>query len=150
MFVEGRDGNLCALQERFENANALNKPWNDTSDFYPADALPEDCVFVVRTENLRQFERSIQISDETENGSNQSERANRPLDLRQETTFLNIIGGLLLLMMEDEPGVRSRTKFGNQTAIILDLIEKFGGKPGISERTLQQKFAAAKRSLLGS
>jgi hypothetical protein len=58
----------------------------------------------------------------------------------RETTYLNIIGGLLDLLV-------SGARCGNQTAIIATLLERHRHKPGLSQRTLEEKFAAAKRSL---
>ena len=66
---------------------------------------------------------------------------------RAETTYLNIIGGLLTLMLGKSPAGKAQSVFDNQTAIIAALLGHHDGKPGISARTLEEKFAAAKRSL---
>jgi len=66
---------------------------------------------------------------------------------RAETTYLNIIGGLMGLMLGKSPGGNAQSVFDNQAAIIAALLAHHDGKPGISARTLEDKFAAAKRSL---
>jgi uncharacterized protein YheU (UPF0270 family) len=52
-----------------------------------------------------------------------------------ERTCSNILGGLLEILNQKE------------TALIATLLERHGDKQGIKERTLQEKFAQAKRSL---
>lgn len=69
------------------------------------------------------------------------------LNPRSETTYLNIIAGLFQLMLEKSPSGHSYTLFNSQSAIISALLAHYEGKPGISLRTLEDKFAAAKRSL---
>ena len=62
----------------------------------------------------------------------------KALAARERTNLLNIIGALLEL---------SGTK---EAAIIAAIDEKYSDKPGLKERTLQGKFAEAKRSLLNT
>jgi hypothetical protein len=76
----------------------------------------------------------------------ESERAN-VLGGRAETTYLNIIGAMLVLMLGKSPAGKPYSVFDNQAAIIDALLGHYEDKPGISERTLEDKFAAAKRSL---
>ncbi|MGZ8172619.1 hypothetical protein [Methylobacter sp.] len=76
--------------------------------------------------------------------------APRELGDRAETTLLNIIGGLLDLMLGKSPAGRQQSVFDNQSAIISTLLGHYEGKPGIAARTLEEKFAAAKRSLASS
>lgn len=66
---------------------------------------------------------------------------------RAETTYLNIIGAMLALMLGKSPAGKPQSVFDNQAAIIAALLGHHEGKPGISARTLEDKFAAAKRSL---
>ena len=72
--------------------------------------------------------------------------ANEPGD-RAETTFLNIIGGLLGLMLGESPAGIKQSVYINQAAIISALLGHYGDKRGISSRTLDDKFAAANKSL---
>ncbi|GAA4403165.1 hypothetical protein [Quisquiliibacterium transsilvanicum] len=69
---------------------------------------------------------------------------------RAETTYLNIIGGLIGLMLGKSPGGQPLSVYDSQAAIIAALLAHHEGKPGMSERSLEQKFAAAKRSLTGT
>ena len=69
---------------------------------------------------------------------------------RAETTYLNIVGGLVALMLGKSPAGKAQSVFDNQAAIIAALLAHHDGKPGISARTLEEKFAAAKRSLFSS
>lgn len=66
---------------------------------------------------------------------------------RAETTYLNIIGGLLGLMLGKTPADKPQSVFDNQAAIISAMLAHYDDKPGIAARTLEEKFAAAKRSL---
>lgn len=66
---------------------------------------------------------------------------------RAEATYLNIIGGLLHLLLGKTPADKPQSVFESQASIIGALLAHHDGKPGISARTLEDKFAAAKRSL---
>jgi len=61
---------------------------------------------------------------------------------RSENTYLSIIGAILDMLIND---IHSR--FTNQESIIDALLTHFPGHPGLSERTLRSKFAAAKRKI---
>jgi len=74
------------------------------------------------------------------------EKANSP-GSRAETTYLNIIGALMALMLGKTPAGKPQSVFDNQGAIISALLGHYPGKPGIAARTLEDKFAAGKRSL---
>lgn len=66
---------------------------------------------------------------------------------RAETTYLNIIGGLLGLMLGTTPSGKKGSAYESQAAIISALLAHHGGKPGIADSTLEQKFAEANRSI---
>jgi len=66
---------------------------------------------------------------------------------RAETTYLNIVGGLLGLLLGQSPSGKPYSSFASQAAIISALLAHYDGKPGVSARTLEEKLAAAKRSL---
>lgn len=70
-----------------------------------------------------------------------TDQAEKPLGSRERDTLLNIIGALVELIQTSKLGRDS------ETAVIKELLENYSDKPGIKERTLQEKFAAAKRSL---
>ena len=75
-FVEGPNGQLFQIQERFKEPR---------SGHYPSGGLPEDGVLVVRTQALRTFERSISEVQPT---------IDRPLQTRERRTLLTIIAAL--------------------------------------------------------
>ena len=70
----------------------------------------------------------------------------KDLGLRAETTYLNIIGGLVALFLMKSPAGKPHSVFSSQSALIDQLTANFK-KPGITQRTLEEKFAAAKKSL---
>ena len=74
------------------------------------------------------------------------EKMNTP-GARAETTYLNIIGGLLSLMLGKTPAGQNQSAFQNQGAIISALLAHHEGRPGIAVTTLESKFAEAKRSI---
>lgn len=69
------------------------------------------------------------------------------LSERSETTYLHIVGALLRLLLGQSPSGQPYSSFRSEDAIMSTLIATHGHRLGISERTLQAKFAAAKRTL---
>lgn len=66
---------------------------------------------------------------------------------RGRSALLNIIGGLLTALRGSSPGGQRYSQFDNDAAIIQMIISYHRGRVGISERTMQKHFAAARRSL---
>jgi len=66
---------------------------------------------------------------------------------RSETTYLNIVGSLLSLLLGRSPAGQPYSSFKTQESIISALIAHHGDRLGITVRTLEAKFAAAKRTL---
>lgn len=62
----------------------------------------------------------------------------KPLTIRERTSYLNIIGAMLAQLTQGK---------NNDTGVIQQAINEYGTKPGVSERKLHQVFAEAKRSL---
>lgn len=73
-----------------------------------------------------------------------------PLSDRAETTYLNIIGAMLTLMLGRTPSGLPYSSFNSQDAIISALIAHHDNLMGITERTLQAKFAQARRKVQAS
>ncbi len=107
--------------------------------FYPANGLPDDAVLVVRTKALRGFLERI---DST--AIEGKEAAGR----RVETSYKNIIGALLQLLLGHTPSGKAHSLFKDQAAIIDGILASNPGKPGLSKRNLEAKFAAANQSML--
>jgi hypothetical protein len=75
-----------------------------------------------------------------------SARAGKPtvqqgLSTREAATHLRIIGALLELIKTP------KTNRDSNSAVIAEIVQNYGDKPGISARTLEKKFAEAKRTL---
>lgn len=70
-----------------------------------------------------------------------------PISDRAEATYLNIIGGMLELMLGHSPSGTPYSSFRTQEAVVSALVAHHRGAMGITERTLNGKFAEAKRRL---
>lgn len=66
---------------------------------------------------------------------------------RSKTTYLNIIAGMLTLLHGQSASGQRYSQFDSDAAIIEMIVHYHGDRLGISERTLQTHFAAARRSL---
>lgn len=102
----------------------------EPASYYPLGGLPENGMLVVTPASLNRLaalvnEPAMAVSE-------------KPLATRERTNLLNIVGALLEL---------NGTK---EAAIISTLLERYPDKPGIKKRTLEEKFAEAKRSLRGN
>lgn len=69
------------------------------------------------------------------------------LSEKEHETYQNIIGGLLTLLLGNTPAGKAQSVFNNQTAIIDALLARFENKQGIKQRTLEEKFADANKSI---
>ena len=69
---------------------------------------------------------------------------------RSETTYLNIIGGLLTLLLGKSPSGTAYSSFRSMDAVVSALLAHHEGRPGLSERTLWSKLAQARRHLEAS
>lgn len=76
--------------------------------------------------------------------------AARELGPRSESTYLNIIGGLLALLLGKSPSGIAYSTFRNTDAVISALLAHYEGRPGLSERTLWAKLSRARRHLMTS
>ena len=66
---------------------------------------------------------------------------------KAKTTYLNIIGGLLELMIGTTPAGKPQSVFDDQSAIVAAMLAHYERAPGISRTTLDTKFAEANRSI---
>ena len=78
--------------------------------------------------------------------SDGNEPAREP-GLRSETTYLNIIGGLLSLLLGKSPSGAAYSSFRSMDAVVSALLAHHEGRPGLGERTLWTKLAQARRHL---
>jgi hypothetical protein len=100
--------------------------YSDT--YFPARQLPAYAKLVIKTTELQRFVSSL---GDFENELN--------LTPREETTYLNIIGGLLQQLTSSESC--------NQAKVQAELLEKYPQAPGMSKSNLDKKFAAANKSI---
>ncbi|EJY6032222.1 hypothetical protein N1Z63_004886 [Pseudomonas aeruginosa] len=70
-----------------------------------------------------------------------------PISDRAEATYLNIIGAMLELMLGQSPSGTPYSSFKTQEAVVSALVAHHHGVMGIAERTLNGKFATARRRL---
>lgn len=105
----------------------------------------------VRLEKATEVYRALKQDRDTIAGERDSlaamvEKMNVP-GARAETTYLNIIGGLLGLMLGKSPAGKPQSVFENQSMVIAAMLAHHGHLSGVSDTTLQNKFADAKRSI---
>ena len=74
-------------------------------------------------------------------------KANSKVSDRSETAYLHIIGAMVSLFLDHSPSGKPLSVFQSQAAIVDALTAHHKNLSGISKRTLDEKFAAAKRSL---
>ena len=87
------------------------------------------------------------LADSTSARKKPARDDNQCLGDRAETTYLNIIGGLVELMLGKTPAGKDQSVFKSQAAIIEALLHNYPNKPGIAESTLKAKFAEARKRL---
>lgn len=86
------------------------------------------------------------LAREQDKRAAENEQARAP-GTRSETTYLNIIGGLLTLLLGKSPSGTAYSSFRSMDAVISALLAHHEGRPGLSERTLWSKLAQARRHL---
>ena len=69
------------------------------------------------------------------------------LSPRGERTYRNIVGALVSLLFMRTPAGHAYSVFQSQESLINALKAHFGDRQGITERTLEAKFAAGRRSI---
>jgi len=74
-------------------------------------------------------------------------KARSKLSDRSEIVYLKVIGALLELILGHSPSGKPHSVFDSQTAIVDSILAHRIDEPGLSKRTLDEKFAAANRSL---
>ncbi|RIJ09699.1 hypothetical protein DXT77_14720 [Pseudomonas sp. 91RF] len=114
--------------------------------FDESERLPMQAIDQAAAQALLQQIHSLTARSMTRQRSSQEESQLR-LNSRAETTYLNIIGALLTLLLGHSPGGVRYSAFNTLESVISALIAHHSGRPGITERTLWAKFAEARRQL---
>lgn len=92
------------------------------------------------------YEQFQTLSQEHQARTEHEKRSGMP-GARSESTYLNIVGGLLTLLLGKSPNGVPYSSLETLESVISALVAHYGDKSGISERTLWAKFSAAKRHL---
>lgn len=74
-------------------------------------------------------------------------KAQGKLSERSETGYQHVIGALLATLLGSSPAGKPNSVFDSQAAIVDSITAHYEGTPGLSKRSLDEKFAAARRSL---
>ncbi|PHN53601.1 hypothetical protein AO268_11535 [Pseudomonas sp. ICMP 8385] len=127
--AERRGLSWAALQEMSANHAALKVQLEMCAQ--KASQLRERNTLLKR--DLAEFQRLLPTDED--------------LSDRGRSALLNIIGGLLTALRGISPGGQRYSQFDSDAAIIQTVISYHGGRVGITERTMQKHFAAARRSL---
>lgn len=125
---------------------------------YPTITLDSVQALVLEREVLKSqvthFDREIQVVRsqysallKKSGAVTRTDTSDGPLSPRSEATYLHIVGGLLTLLLGRAPSGQPYSSFKTQESIITAMIAHHGERLGIAERTLEAKFAAAKRKL---
>lgn len=83
---------------------------------------------------------------ERENLRDLADNKLQPSD-HSKSTFLNIIGALVELMLGQSSAGRRHSIFDSQASIVDSITAHYDGVKGLSKRSLDEKFAAGRRSL---
>jgi len=100
-----------------------------------------------KTQNWNDLHAKFQSLNEAHQAAINREKRSGIPRIRSESTYLNIIGGLLTLLLGKSPSGVPYSSFETLESIISVLVAHHGDKPGISERTLWTKFSAARQHL---
>lgn len=132
------DGRLIVPHDRISDPKKHDRPFDSPENFERWYGFPDEVRMVVRTAEL------LRLQDELSDADAPSGKAIGP---REQTTYLNIIGSLVALMLDKSPAGKPLSVFDSQSAILEALLARHAGLQGLSQRTLEEKFAAAKRSI---
>ena len=117
----------------------------DCSDEYEPDDIEisrEDLVVMAEDVARMEVEHPELLTGAASIGVS-NDQPNKPISPKAERTDLHIIGGMLELLL----GVHSAIPFKSEATIITALVERCQGMPGITKRTLEGRFAEAKRAI---
>jgi hypothetical protein len=126
---------LDQYKKNREEYRNTRKKKDHSDDYYPAGGLPRDSVIVVRTQALIDLQERL---------SQDSSKKNISLDSRSETTYLNIIGAMLETFIHRSHG---EVDFASEAKLRKFFSQKYAGFKGLTERTLAEKFSAAKKTI---
>jgi hypothetical protein len=101
VFVTDGAGTFCKLMCRFTAEDVtLIQPYDNPHNYFPAGALPDDSVFVVRTRSLQALEARMS-AEEHPAGKRPESVADRPVERRERSTLLTVIAALARMARVD-------------------------------------------------
>ena len=109
--------------------------------YHPAGEFLDPEELVILRSDIEAFEARIAPANQS---------AVAVISPRERETLLNITGGLLGLLLGNTPAGKPQSVFENQAAVIDALLAHYEGNAGIAKRTLEEKLALAKRTLISS
>lgn len=71
----------------------------------------------------------------------------QPLNDQSKASYLNVIGALVVLILGSTEAGRKHSIFESQASIVDSITSHHVGVKGLSKRSLDEKFAAGRRSL---
>jgi len=143
------------FREGFFQANILSEPdvnghywevddvsWADGTNPKPDLKIAMDHIFMKRADVEK-----IKSEGKTPDAESVPEQKRHKVGGRAESTYLNIIGGLLSLALGQKDNGDPLSSYSSQAEIIADLVDRFPTANGISKSNLESKFAEAKRAI---
>jgi len=108
---------LILRKEKLEKLKQIEDDWYDYGRFYPADGLPEDCVLVVRTNALREFERLIADNEQEINTAIYNIPNKSDLPESERNTMLKLIIGMAINAYGYNPESNRNSATGDKNGI---------------------------------
>lgn len=125
VLVASTNGNLFEIQSHYEDnpyfdkkKHKLKAPSTHIDNFHPAGALPDDCVFVVRTKALTEFEKTL--SEEQDKPL--VEKKDKPLSTTERSSLLKLVIGMAIRGYGYDPKAK-KNKATNEIAVDLEHLE---------------------------
>lgn len=130
-FLNRPDGTWASLQDRFDGKVVVDEKGGKktlSGGYFPAGGLGDDCIKVVRTSELIEFQNRLTGTKDE-----------KPLGTRERNSILRTIGGLLLVL---------ESKGLSEAEAIRWLADNsYADLEGLSKSTLEARFSEAKKML---
>ena len=130
-FLSRPDGTWASLQDRFDGKVVVDEKGGKktlSGGYFPAGGLGDDCIKVVRTSELIEFQNRLTGTKDE-----------KPLGTRERNSILRTIGGLLLVL---------ESKGLSEAEAIRWLADNsYADLEGLSKSTLEARFSEAKKML---
>lgn len=128
---------MLPVEQNGKLYNLLSDDWSVDADLSlraTHTRIPEGAKLAIRVSELNRLE---------------AELGSKPLDGRERVAYNNLVGALLDTVLNGKRWGQPVSTFADQDDVIKYLTENYQGRYGISERTLDDKFAAANEAIKG-